>query len=168
VFTFWKAVQVRSDEALVWLMGHVHNQQIKCQPFHGCSVTSTPHTALITTKTSGAYLRPIFFRTVALTLTPVCVLQFGSQDHRHSLHAYSLRSSAPPTSHEPNWVVHEKTTPGQALVYCLSGDYNRYALSSPPLFFAHATHSDPRIGVSAGLAREAPAHPPPQNTRCSH
>jgi hypothetical protein len=66
-----------------------------------------------------------------------------------------------PTSHKPNWVMHEKTTPGQALVYCLSGDYNRYALSSPPLFFAHATHSDPCIGVSAGLAQEAPAHPPP-------
>jgi len=48
------------------------------------------------------------------------------------------RHESIPTSREPDWVVREKTTPEQALIYRLSGDYN-------PL------HIDPRIGASAGF-----------------
>ncbi|KAF8260620.1 peroxisomal dehydratase [Lactarius quietus] len=48
------------------------------------------------------------------------------------------RHESIPTSREPDWVVREKTSPEQALLYRLSGDYN-------PL------HIDPRVGSAAGF-----------------
>ncbi|KIJ64807.1 hypothetical protein HYDPIDRAFT_111408 [Hydnomerulius pinastri MD-312] len=43
-----------------------------------------------------------------------------------------------PTDKKPNWVIQDKTTPEQAIVYRLSGDYN-------PL------HIDPEVGVQSGF-----------------
>ncbi|KAG6878438.1 hypothetical protein C0992_008157 [Termitomyces sp. T32_za158] len=43
-----------------------------------------------------------------------------------------------PKDRKPNWVVKDETTPNQAIVFRLSGDYN-------PL------HIDPKIGASAGF-----------------
>ncbi|KAI0030563.1 peroxisomal dehydratase [Vararia minispora EC-137] len=43
-----------------------------------------------------------------------------------------------PEDRKPDWLVHDQTTPEQALVYRLSGDYN-------PL------HIDPKIGQAAGF-----------------
>jgi peroxisomal enoyl-CoA hydratase 2 len=68
------------------------------------------------------------------------------------------RHESIPTSREPDWVVREKTTPEQALIYRLSGDYNPLhigACALPPLLFASSPiltpNSDPRIGASAGF-----------------
>ena len=43
------------------------------------------------------------------------------------------RHESIPKSREPNWVIREKTTPEQALIYRLSGDYNPLHIGAPPL-----------------------------------
>lgn len=70
------------------------------------------------------------------------------------------QATPPPKDRKPDWVVRDQTTPEQAVIYRLSGDYNELHISaSPPFPLSYPMSSrcmliqkpDPAIGASTGF-----------------
>ena len=67
------------------------------------------------------------------------------------------RHESVPTNRAPDWVVRDQTSPEQAVIYRLSGDYNPLHIGARlpclplPLFRKLTIATDPRVGAASGF-----------------